>query len=249
MEKMFSIGELSRLLGIPAATLRFWESQGLFSVSKGDNRYRRYSLQDVIRVADIMFYRGLGVSIKEIRQTQTRTLAEHRQSLHQLQQELSRALAAYEAMCQRTLRQQRMLTQVEQLLQARDQEEPVPFDAVAPFDYHEGDKLLQYTQDPSCYVRFFDTQDMSSERRGIITTKESGQPLLWEKPPKSRFVTFLIREKVDRDYESDVGYHLMRLSAQYRTGVLLAQYLLTATEDGQRTDYLKGYLEVFPLEQ
>ena len=243
MEKIFSIGELSRLLGIPAATLRFWESQGLFSVSKGDNRYRRYSLQDVIRVADIMFYRGLGVSIKELRQTQTRTLAEHRQSLHQLQQELSRALAAYEAMCQR------MLTQVEQLLQARDQEEPVPFDAVAPIDYHEGDKLLQYTQDPSCYVRFFDTQDMSSERRGIITTKESGQPLLWEKPPKSRFVTFLIREKVDRDYESDVGYHLMRLSAQYRTGVLLAQYLLTATEDGQRTDYLKGYLEVFPLEQ
>ena len=185
MEKMFSIGELSRLLDVPTATLRFWESQGLFSVSKGDNRYRRYSLQDVIRVADIMFYRGLGVSIKEIRQTQTRTLEEHRQALQQLQLELSRALAAYEAMRQRTLRQQRMLTQVEQLLQTRDQEEPVPFDAVAPFDYHEGDKLLQYTQDPSCYVRFFDTQDMSSERRGIITTKESGQPLLWESPPKA----------------------------------------------------------------
>lgn len=81
MEKMFSIGELSRLLDVPTATLRFWESQGLFSVSKGDNRYRRYSLQDVIRVADIMFYRGLGVSIKEIRQTQTRTLEEHRQAL------------------------------------------------------------------------------------------------------------------------------------------------------------------------
>ena len=60
MEKMFSIGELSRLLDVPTATLRFWESQGLFSVSKGDNRYRRYSLQDVIRVADIMFYRGWG---------------------------------------------------------------------------------------------------------------------------------------------------------------------------------------------
>mgnify|MGYP000703633236 FL=1 len=40
----------------------------------------------------------------------------------------------------------------------------------------------------------------------------------------------------------------MRLSAQYRTGVLLAQYLLTATEEGQRIDYLKGYLEVFPLQ-
>ena len=35
MEDIFSIGEVSRLLEVPAATIRFWEQEGLISPCKG----------------------------------------------------------------------------------------------------------------------------------------------------------------------------------------------------------------------
>ena len=66
----------------------------------------------------------------------------------------------------------------------------------------------------------------------------------------------LIAHKLDRWDRFITDYHLPEWDAIPDLGlymdqvvVLLAQYLLTATEDGQRIDYLKGYLEVFPLEQ
>lgn len=35
MEDIFSIGEVSRLLEVPAATIRFWEQEGLISPPEG----------------------------------------------------------------------------------------------------------------------------------------------------------------------------------------------------------------------
>ena len=94
--------------------------------------------------------------------------------------------------------------------------------------------------------------------------------LIWKKCPGTHFITFLIREKVDRDYESDVILQMLelvlgaavhlpiasdflfqmeldKLQTRYQTGCLLARYLLTAKEGGERIDYLKAYLEVEPL--
>ena len=71
---------------------------------------------------------------------------------------------------------------------------------------------------------------------------------MWEKSSDSRFVTFLIREKVDQNYESDVTQTLAYLQRRYHTGHLLARYLLSAEEDGVRMDYLKAYLEIWPRE-
>ena len=34
MEDIFSIGEVSKLLDVPAATIRFWEQEGLLSPRK-----------------------------------------------------------------------------------------------------------------------------------------------------------------------------------------------------------------------
>ena len=65
IKQSFSIGEIAELLNIPTSTLRFWEKKGLFSIPKSDNRYRMYSYLDLIQIADIIFYRNLGVPVNE----------------------------------------------------------------------------------------------------------------------------------------------------------------------------------------
>lgn len=95
-------------------------------------------------------------------------------------------------------------------------------------------------------VRYFDTGDMfGTETRCIVMPPEaSGPDLCWERSTGGTFLTFLIREQVDRDYCSDVWESVKEVQKQYRTGILLAQYLLTAVERGERTDFLKGYIQV-----
>lgn len=56
MEDIFSIGEVSRLLEVPAATIRFWEQEGLISPQKGANRYRVYGPRELPRSQTWFFY-------------------------------------------------------------------------------------------------------------------------------------------------------------------------------------------------
>ena len=59
-------------------------------------------------------------------------------------------------------------------------------------------------------------------------------------------VAFPIREKPDRDYVTDLPGSLETLRERWHTGVLLAQYVFTAYENGERTDFYKAYLAVRP---
>lgn len=246
---LFTIGEVAALLNVPTATLRFWEESGLFSVEKRPNRYRCYTSRDVARIADVVFFRNLGISVSQVRGMEDCTREQYAGQMREVQAHLNEKLREYERMGKRIQVQLHHLDEVQRLTRNSFALEEVPFEAVASFDYQERDKLARYAQEPSCYVRYYDTRDMSTEARGITALPEYAEDtLLWKKQPGTRFLTFLIREKVDRDYESDVERSLARVQSVYRTGHLLAQYLVTAKEDGERIDYLKAYLEVEPLE-
>lgn len=248
MKEPFTIGEISRLLKLPTATLRFWEDSGLFSIEKSPNRYRTYTTRDIIRIADVMFYRTLGIPVSQVRDIEHGSRDEYADQLQTMQTHIRDELEKYEKMKEKVERQLTHVAEVERLTEALYIPEEIPFDAVISFDYLETDKLMGYIDDPARYVRYFDTHDMSTETRGIIPASldENITPL-WTKKPATAFLTFLIREKVNKDYESDLEQSLAKIRLRYQTGCLLAQYLMTAMEDGEVIDYLKAYLEVRPL--
>jgi len=248
MKEQFNIGEISELLDIPAATLRFWESSGLLSVEKRPNRYRSYTTRDIIKIADIMFYRTLGIPVSQVREMGHCTKEDYIEQMLIMQQQITEEITKYEKMKDKIARQLSRLSEVERLSKFHYILEDIPFNTIISFDYLERDKLTNYIEDPSRYVRYFDTRDLSTETRGIIAdySTEISSPL-WSKVSGTKFITFLIREKVNKDYESDLEQSLEQIQRQYTTGCLLAQYLMTATENGEVIDYLKAYLEVTPL--
>ncbi len=248
MKELLSIREVSRLLNVPAPTLRFWEEKGLFAVKKQPNRYRSYTPQDLVRIADVMFWRDLGLSIRELTALEGCSMEEYARLMEQSHGHLTDRLAECRRMLERTERQQAHLDEVTRLSRCRFGMEEVPFEAVAPFDFREKEKLIRYAQDPSCYVRYFDTRDMATEARGILVPAGQPGPLLWEKTPGKQWLTFLIRERVEQNYASDVLDTLAEVRTMYRTGTLLARYLISANEGGERIDFLKAYLQVEPSE-
>ena len=62
-KKNLTIGEISEILNITPSTLRFWEKENLFHVSKKSNHYRTYTNTDLIDIADILYYRIGGQAV------------------------------------------------------------------------------------------------------------------------------------------------------------------------------------------
>ena len=60
------IKEVEEKLGIPRATVRFYEKQSLITPERKENEYREYSEEDVIRLQKILILRKLGFSVSEI---------------------------------------------------------------------------------------------------------------------------------------------------------------------------------------
>lgn len=69
MEKLYSIQEVSQLLGIPKDTLRYYDRIGIVSPSREYNRYRRYSKNDLVDLMNIQIMQYADFTLDEIKGT------------------------------------------------------------------------------------------------------------------------------------------------------------------------------------
>ncbi|WP_296764340.1 Cu(I)-responsive transcriptional regulator [Sediminimonas sp.] len=62
-----NIGDVARLSGLPAKTIRYYEQIGLITPLRGDNGYRRFRDSDLHKLRFLGRARALGFSIEECR--------------------------------------------------------------------------------------------------------------------------------------------------------------------------------------
>ncbi len=68
MKLHLTIGELSKEVGLPTKTIRFYESVGLIDkTNRGENGYRQYSMEQVESLKLIKNARELGLPIPQIK--------------------------------------------------------------------------------------------------------------------------------------------------------------------------------------
>jgi len=64
----YSVKELADLAGVSIRTLHYYDEIGLLPPSAvGSNGYRKYDMQAVLRLQQILFYKELGLSLKDIK--------------------------------------------------------------------------------------------------------------------------------------------------------------------------------------
>lgn len=62
-----NIGDVSRLSGLPAKTIRYYEDIGLVTPGRGDNGYRDFAEAEVHKLVFVARARSLGFSIEDCR--------------------------------------------------------------------------------------------------------------------------------------------------------------------------------------
>lgn len=248
MKPHLTIGEVSRLLNIPESTLRFWQEKGIFNVDKAENNYRTYTVQDLLNIAEIAFYRNLGMPVRQMGRFNQFNLEDYDKVLGTVRDTLQEKINLYTAMYQSAQLKSEHIKSIQHLKQTEFTFERVPFDALVRFEYGDREKLIRYTQNPSLYVRYMDSADPEYDKndiRGMITSSvEDGDELIWEKKEDKLFAVFLIEEIASDNYSNNIPEKLAKLHRNYKTGILLANFLLSETRDGKRIDYLKAYVEL-----
>jgi len=64
--KTMTIKEVEEKLGIPRASIRFYEKEGLINPKRKENGYREYSEGDVATLRKVVLFRKLGLSVSDI---------------------------------------------------------------------------------------------------------------------------------------------------------------------------------------
>jgi DNA-binding transcriptional MerR regulator len=97
---MFTVKQLSKLAGVTPRTLHHYDDIGLLKPSRvGDNGYRYYGEEALLRLQQILFYRELGMPLDEIKKIIARrdfdilkALESHKQSLSKQIERMNRLL-------------------------------------------------------------------------------------------------------------------------------------------------------------
>ena len=246
--KTFTIGEIVQILDIPASTLRFWERKNLFHIEKSENSYRRYTTTDLIHIADMMFYRNLGIPVKQVNNFSEISLQEYGSALELSQKQLDEQIQEFAQMQRRIQLQKERYDTLQQLMAEPYRVERLPFRYVVGWEFWERENLLRYIEDPARYVWFRDTSSENTGCKGLIWEEirsDQEKSLLWQKQGEPRFLTFPIRALEADNYQGVEAEEVIAMvQEKYRTGVFLACHLLTCTKEGESVEYLKGYLEL-----
>ena len=66
---MLRIGDFSKLTGVPAKTIRYYEEEGLLVPAQVDTMtgYRQYSQRNIEELLKILYLKSLGFKLAEIR--------------------------------------------------------------------------------------------------------------------------------------------------------------------------------------
>lgn len=67
MEKLYSIQEVSQILGMAKDTLRYYDRIGLVSPMRLENQYRRYSKKDLVDLMNIQIMQYADFTLEEIK--------------------------------------------------------------------------------------------------------------------------------------------------------------------------------------
>lgn len=63
-----TVGEISKALGISAEAIRYYVKEGIITPKKNEeNNYWEYSSEDLMKLTDVLFYRNMNLTMKQIK--------------------------------------------------------------------------------------------------------------------------------------------------------------------------------------
>lgn len=247
--ELFSINDIAKIYSIPKSTLRYWEEKGLIQPERNtENDYRMYDLKELIHTGDIVFYRSLGFSIKQLqnyREMSGRQLNDLLTNAEvEVEEELTKLKLIQQVIKDRKekLSEISLLSETEYVIAAPDFEYLIAYAYQDPLNY-----AAFQENNPSNFTLYLTLEPHIQIQEGlIISEKTKNQTLIWEKQPTMQFRQILLK------IPADIPVSPMIIEKQqkeleklgYQTKAVIARYLGTTKDDEERFEYYKAWFEI-----
>lgn len=246
----FQIGEIAHFFDIPASTLRYWEEMGVLTPSKDQsNNYRAYTIEDLMSISDVIFYKNLGLPLKNIRQMKSTTPEQHGDLFEKKLLELQRQQLELQQRVEKLRRHMEAIKTLNELRENPFQETDIDTDCIVSFELIEREKLRRYIENPYLYSRVQHSKNIQMEQRGITissadhTLELQKNQIIWEKN-SNRYITFLMKEEITNGFQNDLQRNLQFIQQKYQTGAVISRFLARAQEEGKSYDFYKTFVEI-----
>jgi len=247
MEDKFNIGLISKTLGIPKSTIRYWESEGLINLERNfSNDYREFSVSTIFEILDILFYRNLDISIKELKQIEDKSTEDIENILLKNKQNINnqiKNLKKTNKLIEERLEQiQKFYYLINNPYEVIDNIENI--NAVIEFEINNKEIINKYSSAPGHFVYYIDKEKDVFKYGFITDTIKKGYNVLWKNENKNvKYTKFILKQ----DYyslDTDLNTHINKLKELgYTSGKLIARYMLTSY-DKRKYDYYEAFMEI-----
>ncbi|MEQ2677917.1 MerR family transcriptional regulator [Enterocloster citroniae] len=258
MKQINRIKEVSELFHIPSSALRYWDDEGLVRFERtADNNYRRPTSQTMVDICDVMFYRSLSLSIKEIKAIPGMSVEEVGKTLDANAKHLEEQIILIRRTLDKLHTRQAMVRHILEMDHSHYETATDRLPAMKLFASDDKHALEVYVNDPYQTAILIRPETSQETQYGVfLDPAPSG---ILPDGPDTAITGTILRSadavpclylkgilKVNAALPSAHNARDFVKAARgmgYQTGALAGRYLLTASE-GYRCDYYEAWLEL-----
>ncbi len=251
-EKAYTIGEIAKLFQIPTSTIRYWEEKEIFSAKRNeDNDYREYTIQTIIELLDVVFYRNLNIPIQKMKNFNQLSPQDIYALLEDTERDVQQELQNLKKKMTGISRRKEQLENLFQLQEQQYAPERIDIPKIVPFDMTNAEDMQIQLQHLANFVLYKENTVDELFQMGLAVSSDYDRQAIWQKEATKEllYVTcLLICDSEDFD-RSNFEEHAQAMKAQgFSVKRIIASYLATAADAADKSvDYYKAWLEIEPL--
>ncbi|WP_052131420.1 helix-turn-helix domain-containing protein [Planococcus sp. CAU13] len=244
MEKTITITEVSKALGIPASTLRYWDKQGVLRFERNnENNYRQFSFQTMVDICDIIFYRELEVPLYTIKKREEMTAENLLNLFSETKDHLERSIDHLQKVVDRITARENILKQLDSLKYQKPRIRKQKLDPIHYFDFTDKKLIQLYLEDPTLSADIVNFDEKNEYVCGLFANIDSSC-LLREGDKEEKNYLYGI---VWRNQSEDTNLQDLLKEAgikKEKIGDQIFQYLVSARDQDDYRDYFKMWIEL-----
>ena len=271
MKEKYLIGEVSKLFNITRDTLLHYDKIGLLSPKKDDkNGYRYYNIEDLNYLTDIIFYKSLNLSLKDIHKAIKDSSPEEILNLIKekeiyIKKELDKIKKVQQRLESMKISVEECINDSKKIELVKDEKESYFFlEITKENNFNDFIDIIEKIQNINQYT--FDYVEFSFLiDEGVLFDKDADKKIKWgltitenideiKNNIDSKSIEFVSEEKYmytvialnNNDYENWIDYvrNIVKENNIDVAGPILGQMLLTAYKDSNPIDYFGLYIPV-----
>lgn len=242
MVKKYSLQEVSELFHIPKSTLRYWEKEHLIASIRNDhNEYREYTTDDLIVLADILFYRNLNIPIKDLQHIYQNSIQENMDLLYHSYDEINQKIKALQLVQTKIQKRLKAGIVYENLIHDTPTFPQPYFERIVHLHMGTTENVVDYVNDQSILAAVFHPSDTKVDIFGTIADKQQTGDILWEKGEDVTYFPCYVKLCEGVIDQEVLQNSLQKIEALgYQAGNIIVNYLISDKTE----DYYQAWIEL-----